>query len=137
MKRQPFTVDNGKVLSTSGEWWTPKELLLAAKECILNEPKRYDQNDWARGDEDENVCGTVMCIGGWMLFLAEGTAMADSNPLCKFLHDSREWPWLFECDWGSHFPEATGSQPTPEQAGRAIDTFIAEMEPIWALRGKR
>lgn len=52
-----------------------KELLERVKQHILEEPKRLKMGSWGRRvnplNSDYPACGTVGCIGGWSIFLAE------------------------------------------------------------------
>lgn len=130
IKSQAFIVKNGKVLSLSGEWWTPEQLLLKVKERIIAEPDNYDQFVWA--------CNTPRCIGGWCDTLTIGHFgnASEDERLCTFLHGVRKWPWLFGCNFDGHSPIAGYYHVTAEEGAAAIDVFIAEMRPYWSEHGK-
>jgi hypothetical protein len=115
-----------------------KELLLKAKESILEYPDTLDMGNLGcenglRGEKPDSrgphVCGTTCCIMGWVMWH----------------HDHEGWPWnsnprnaamaldtaisqvmnLFFDSWHKEvYPKNGVMNATAEEAARAIDHFI-------------
>ena len=139
-KTQAFTVRDGWVLSLTGEWWTPEQLLIKVKEQILAEPEHYNQDEWFKGTWSPvtgTSCNTVCCIGGWCELLTTGVVRPNTDDaISEFFIGSRHWPWLFGFCWPDSVYCDRLDKPTAQEAAVAIETFIVEMRPRWAEEGR-